>query len=447
MDQPIISVSGLRGIVGQSLSPQLVIRYIAAFSQNIPPGPILLGTDGRPSGHLLAEIIRGSLGMLGRDVVYAGVCATPTVGVLTREHKCAGAIQISASHNPPEYNGLKLMGSDGRVISAIEGEEVLKSYSNDEATWVDHSKIGQSQNCEDTISAHCQLVLDRVDVEKIKQKNFNVLLDSNGGAGSILGKILLEKLGCTVTTLGDGADGNFLHRPEPTAENLVDVGKKTTELGADIGFCQDPDADRLAVIDETGRYIGEEYTLALCLENVLAKTPGPVVTNCATSRMNQDIAEKYGSEFHQSKVGEANVTGLMKEVSAVFGGEGNGGPIDPQVGLIRDSFVGMAYTLDLMASRQQPISQLANALPRYEIIKSKVTVPKEQIPAAIDAIEAHFSEAKSNREDGLRLDWDDRWLLIRASNTEPIVRVIAETKSAQLSTQLCEEAAQVIEKL
>lgn len=214
--------------------------------------------------------------------------------------------------------------------------------------------------------------------------------------------------------------------------------------GAAVGFCQDPDADRLAVIDETGRYIGEEFTLVLCLDHVLRYAKGPVVTNCATSRMSEDIANRHGVDFFRSAVGEANVCTLMQEKQAVFGGEGNGGPIDPRVGYVRDSFVGMALILDAMAATAQEVSKLADALPQYDIHKTKITLDRDRIPAALDAVEKHFSEAQASRLDGLRLDWPDRWLLIRASNTEPIVRIIAEAPNAAGSHQLCEAAAAAI---
>ncbi len=282
-----------------------------------------------------------------------------------------------------------------------------------------------------------------VDESAIRQRAFRVLLDSNHGAGSRLGRYLLGELGCEVTVLGGEPDGYFAHPPEPTAENLAGVSR-VVAAQADVGFCQDPDADRLALIDEKGQYIGEEYTVAICLAQVLQERSGAVVTNCSTSRMSEDLAQKHGMGFFRSPVGEANVVRTMQQHHAVFGGEGNGGPIDPQVGYIRDSFVGMAWVLHAMAARQLPLSQLAAELPRYEICKTKQEVQREAIPAALTALEQHFADAQSDRMDGLRLDWPGKWLLIRASNTEPIVRIVAETGTAAQSQSLCEEAAKVI---
>lgn len=444
MKEPIISVSGLRGIIGESLSPELAMRFACAFATGLQAGPIVITRDGRATGRMLADAIRSGLCAVGRDVIDADVAATPTTGVLVRHLNATGGIQISASHNPPAYNGIKLFGQDGRVIVAELGEQVVERYHGGETSWISHDQIGTVRDCEDVTGEHLRSVLATVNADRIRTKRFKVLLDSNHGAGSVLGRKLLEALGCELTLLGGTPDGQFEHTPEPTAENLADVRQKIVEAGADVGFCQDPDADRLAVIDEAGRYIGEEYTLALCLDHVLRATPGPIVTNCATSRMSQDLAAKYGCEFHRSAVGEANVCTMMQEVGAVFGGEGNGGPIDPRVGYVRDSFVGMALILDAMAARGMTVSKLADELPSYAIQKTKITLDRDRIPGALDVVEMHFGDATASRQDGLRIDWPDRWLLIRASNTEPIVRVISETPDMTASQQLCDEAARVI---
>jgi phosphomannomutase len=394
---------------------------------------------------MLAQAVHAGFHAVGRDTIDAGICATPTTGVLVRRLQAAGAVQITASHNPPPYNGLKLFSNEGRVIPAEPGRVVLERYQQGAADWMPQDRLGSMTVCNDPHEPHLEAVLKTVNVERIRAKKFRVLLDSNHGAGSPLGVRLLESLGCEVTVLGEPTDGQFAHPAEPTADNLAEVQSMVPRSGAVIGFCQDPDADRLAVIDESGRYIGEEYTVAMITEHILRQRKGPIVTNCSTSRMAQDRTEKYGQRFFRSAVGEANVVDLMLAKDAIFGGEGNGGPIDPRVGLVRDSFVGMAQLLDAMAARELPISELADELPRYEIVKTKVALAQDQVPQALDALEKHFSDARSDRLDGLRLDWPSgAWLLVRASNTEPIVRACAEASTAEESQRLCDEAAQVI---
>ncbi|MGO9114637.1 MAG: phosphoglucosamine mutase [Thermoguttaceae bacterium] len=444
MTEPIISVSGLRGIVGGTLTPEVAIRYAAAFAAVAPPGPIVLARDSRPSGRMLAGAINSGLEAVGRSTINAGIAATPTTGVLVRHLGAAGGIQITASHNPSPYNGLKLFSAAGRVVPAALGEEVLQQYRTGGPAWVGHEALGTCESLVDTQSAHLALVLATVRLEVIRPRRFHVLLDANHGAGGPLGRRLLEELGCTVTILGEEPNGQFAHTPEPTAENLAGVCSAVTAAGADVGFCQDPDADRLAVIDASGRYVGEEYTGALCAEHILRHARGPIVTNCSSSRMSQDLAERAGVPFFRSAVGEANVVDSMLANKAIFGGEGNGGPIHPRVGLVRDSFVGMALLLDAMAEREMPIGAMADALPRYEIVKTKIALAKEKIPAALNALKAHFHTAAADSLDGLRLDWPGRWLLVRGSNTEPIVRAIAEASTTAEAQRLCDEAAKVL---
>jgi phosphomannomutase len=428
-------------------------RYAAAFACTLPAGPVLVTRDGRANGAVLVEpVIAGLSQAQPRQVIDGGIAATPTTGVLVRHHGCVGGVQISASHNPAEYNGLKLFSSAGRVVPSNVGQQVLEQYRMLDAgcSMLDGARPGISvQPLDNTTSAHLGLVEQIVDVGQIRSRGFRVVLDANHGSGSVLGKPLLERLGCDVTLLGGDPDGQFAHPPEPTAGNLAGVLEAVTRANADVGFCQDPDADRLAIIDEQGRYLGEEYTLAICADHVLCRTPGPVVTNCSTSRMTEDLARKYGVPFFRSAVGEANVVDEMLARHAVLGGEGNGGVIDPRVGMVRDSFVGMALVLDAMASREQLISDLADELPFYAICKTKIDLPRDSVAAAIEALERSFGDAVSDRLDGLRLDWaspDGRgsWLLVRASNTEPIVRIIAEAPSSAEAERLCDQATQVV---
>ncbi len=442
--EPIISVSGLRGIIGRSLTPLIAAQYVAAFAATLPKGGLIVTRDGRASGEMLAEIVCGTLQATGHEPLYGNVAATPTTGVLVRQHRAVGGIQISASHNPSQYNGLKLFGKEGRVISATAGTSVLQNHRQRCFAWVTHDGLAARQQLSETLNHHLALVLGQVDVDLIRQKRFRVVLDSNHGAGSILGRTLLTELGCQTTILGETPDGEFAHPPEPTAENLAEVSRQIGTLDADVGFGQDPDADRLAIIDQNGRYLGEEMTLAICVDHVLSKRPGPIVINCSTSRMSEDLANRHGVRLYRSKVGEANVTEMMVAKNAVFGGEGNGGPIDPQVGYVRDSFVGMALVLECMAQSGRTIAAVADRLPQYAMFKSKVELPADAVAGGLASLTRHFAEARIDQQDGLRLDWPGKWLLVRASNTEPIVRLVAESSAPAESRSLCEQAAQVL---
>jgi len=444
--------------VGESLTPETAARYVSAFAAGLPEGEILVGRDSRPSGVMLAAAVHAALRSLGRKTIDLGIVPTPTVGVLVKSYSAVGAVQITASHNPPQYNGLKLFSAKGRVIPARLGQAVLERYRQDAAradaacslSGLDAQKIllrNETPNYQKVFTPHLQVILSIVDVPLIRRSRFRVLLDGNHGAGGPFGHLLLEELGCRITMLGEAPHGRFAHPPEPLAENLADVCRTVAENEVDVGFCQDPDADRLAVIDGRGRYLGEEYTLALCVAHILAKRQGPIVANCATSRMSEDIARRHGVPFVRAPVGEANVVDAMLDCGAVFGGEGNGGPIDPHVVLVRDSFVGMALLLEYMAARRLPIDRLADELPKYEIVKRKRPFPQEKLSAAYDALEKRFPEARAERMDGLRLDWPNRWLLLRGSNTEPVVRIIAEAPLAAEAEKLCQDVEETLQAL
>lgn len=430
----IVSVSGLRGVVGQSLSADVAAAYALAFAETLPPGPVVLGRDGRASGPMLKQAIATALTAAGRDVLNCDVAATPTIGIVVAEQRAAGGIQISASHNPARYNGLKLFGSDGRVLPAAAGEGVKRRFEAlRRMPPVAAGLAPGAVRSVDGVAAHLDRVLAIVDVEAIRRVRPRVWLDAGHGAGSRLARPLFEALGCPFTIVGEPADGLFEHEPEPTAENLSDWLPQIAAIGADIGFFQDPDADRLAIATGAGRYLGEELTLGLAVDAVLAKTPGPVVTNCSTSALTGRLAERHGVGCSLSAVGEANVVDEMLARDAVLGGEGNGGVIDPRVGLVRDSFVAMALVLDRMAAGGSltPLDNLVADFPPLTIVKAKVSLPagwrSEDAAAAFDRVVAAFPAATVSRLDGVRIDWPEGWLLVRGSNTEPIVRIVAET--------------------
>ena len=446
MSELIISVSGLRGIVGETLTPEVATRFVAAFATKLPAGPIIIGRDGRNSGPMLSRAITAALMASGRDCIDADVAATPTIGVLVRELKAAGAVQISASHNPPPYNGIKLFGPAGRVLDAETGSAIRDAYFAGQADWATFDQLGNITQAADPHQPHLKKVLATVDVAAITQAKHRVLLDSNHGAGGLLGKRLLEALGCDVVLVGETPDGQFAHVPEPTAENLQGIAEIARANGCAVGFCQDPDADRLALVDGAGRYIGEEYTLALCVQRAMAhsETRGPIVINGATSGMSESLAQQAGVASFRSAVGEANVADMMIAKDATYGGEGNGGPIDPRVGYVRDSFVGMAQVLDLMTSSGKSLAELADALPKFHIVKSVAQVTADQLPTLLEALVQAHPEADATTGDGLRLAWQDKWLLVRGSNTEPIVRLIAEAQTQAEALELCDQAAALI---
>ncbi|TWU37621.1 Phosphoglucosamine mutase [Novipirellula aureliae] len=452
----IISVSGLRGIVGETLTPDVAVRFVAAFASKMPSGPILVGRDGRSSGAMLSQAILSALRASGRECVDCDVIATPTLGVLVRDRNAAGAVQISASHNPPPYNGIKLFGPEGRVLDAGRGAAIRDAYFSGEAAWCSFDRIGMVHPCDDVHQAHLDKVLATVDVTAIRTAKHRVLLDSNHGAGGILGKRLLEALACDIVMVGETPDGHFSHVPEPTAENLQNIATRVKDENCSVGFCQDPDADRLALIDADGRYIGEEFTVALCVQHALRKwtrakasetdpkSDAAIVINGATSGMSERLAADAGVQSHRSAVGEANVADKMIATKAIYGGEGNGGPIDPNVGYVRDSFVGMAQVLDLMTKTGRSLAMLADALPQLFIYKTKAEVSSDRLPKLFESLIAAHPDASADTGDGLRLAWNDKWLLVRGSNTEPIVRLIAEAETMQEAKRLCESAAKFL---
>jgi phosphomannomutase len=445
MPEPIISISGLRGIVGTELTPLIAAKFASAFCTQAPAGPIAIARDGRQSGPMLAGSIAAAICGHGRDCLDLDVASTPTLGAYVRFAKAAGAIQISASHNPPAYNGMKLFSPEGRVLPSEPGTRVLSAYQSNQFDWQPADSVGVRKSIADGHCYHLDLVLATVDIDAIRRHRFRVLLDSNHGAGAVLGRRLCESLGCSVTVLGEIPDGCFEHPPEPLSENLITVSPRVAKEGFDIGFCQDPDADRLAMIDHQGNFLGEEFTAVLCMMRALMKQNGPLVTNCASSSMTEWLAAKHGVPFYRSKVGEANVVDKMLSTNALYGGEGSGGPIDPRVGLIRDSFVGIAQVLDLMAATGKSVSDLALQLPQLAMIKDKMTLGKEQLNESMAKLADELKADTISNEDGVRLDWADRWLLLRGSNTEPIVRIIAESPSKHESQALIDSAKQVIQ--
>lgn len=442
--QLIVSVSGIRGIIGAGLTPEIAVNFAAALGGFTRGGRIVLSRDGRPSGIMLRHAVLAGLLASGCEVDDLGVTPTPTCGLAIKRLGAAGGIQITASHNPAPWNGLKLFGADGSVLSAADGKKLQALFESRTRRNVAWDEIGAVRDCPHAEDWHRERVLELVDVTRIRSRQFRVFVDANGGAGGPLARRLLESFQCRPICQACDADGHFLHAPEPIADNLRDVCPLVAQHGADLGLVLDPDSDRLALIDETGHYIGEELTLALAVWFRLGRERGPVVINMSTSRVIEDIAGKVGCAVQRSAVGEANVGEKMRQVGAVIGGEGNGGVIDPRVGYVRDPFIGIGLILNLMADTGKTLSALVAELPAYTIVKDKYTVDRHRLPALFAELPRRWPEANANTLDGLRLDWHDRWLHVRPSNTEPIVRVIAEAPRAEDAHQLCREVGEMI---
>ena len=443
-DELIVSVSGIRGIVGRGLTPNAAMAFAQALASAVEGKGVVLSRDGRPSGVMLRHAVLAGLLAGGCKVVDIGIQPTPTCGIAVRAVKGAGGIQITASHNPAPWNGLKLFGADGAVLPAEEGRRIQERYESRKFRQVAWTELGKEMPITDIYKMHCETVLKLVDVAAIRKAQPVALVDANGGAGGPLARSLLKELQCETVGIGCEANGVFAHEPEPIAANLTSICPGVPASGAAIGFVLDPDADRLALIDETGRFIGEELTLALALAYRLKHEQGPVVVNMSTSRVCEDIAERHHCPFHRSAVGEANVVAMMRKVGAVMGGEGNGGVIDPRVGWVRDPFIAMGLILSYLAETKKPLSALVAELPAYTIIKDKYEVDRAGLPALFSALQTRWPDARANLLDGLRLDWNDRWVHVRPSNTEPIVRVIAEAPAAEAARELCRAVGEAL---
>jgi phosphomannomutase len=438
------SISGIRGIVGESLTPDVIVKYVSAYSQMMPAGPILLGRDSRPSGDVLCNFVAYLLNCLGREVIEIGIVPTPTVLFCVKEKGYAGGIVITASHNPIEWNALKLVNSKGKFLSPAEFaklSELVEQGKFDYAVW---DKLGKSEKMHDMALLHLEKVLNFVDVEKIKAKNFKVVIDTVNGAGGPIGAKLLRTLGCEVIEINTETTGYFAHPPEPTPVNLTQLSEKMKECGADVGFALDPDADRLVLAGSDGEILSEEYTLALCADHYLSsKEKTDLVINLSSSRLCDDVAAKHGVKVLRVPTGEIHVTESLEQTGAKLGGEGNGGVILPQINKCRDTLVGMALILEYLANNGKKIEDCAKEIGNYSFIKTKFQVTDIDLTKTEALLKEKFPDGKLNNSDGLRLDFDDSWVLIRKSNTEPIVRVFAEAKSEQRALELIESVRNI----
>lgn len=438
------SISGIRGIVGESLTPDVIVKYVSAYSQMMPAGPILLGRDSRPSGDVLCNFVAYLLNCLGREVIEIGIVPTPTVLFCVKEKGYAGGIVITASHNPIEWNALKLVNSKGKFLSPAEFAKLSELVEQGKFGYAVWDKLGKSEKMHDMALLHLEKVLNFVDVEKIKAKNFKVVIDTVNGAGGPIGAKLLRTLGCEVIEINTETTGYFAHPPEPTPVNLTQLSEKMKECGGDVGFALDPDADRLVLAGSDGEILSEEYTLALCADHYLSsKEKTDLVINLSSSRLCDDVAAKHGVKVLRVPTGEIHVTESLEQTGAKLGGEGNGGVILPQINKCRDTLVGMALILEYLANNGKKIEDCAKEIGNYSFIKTKFQVTDIDLTKTEALLKEKFPDGKLNNSDGLRLDFDDSWVLIRKSNTEPIVRVFAEAKSEQRALELIESVRNI----
>lgn len=453
MSAPLMkSVSGIRGIVGETMTPELVTAVGRAFAAFVKGGTVVVGRDSRRTGGAISLGLQSALMLAGCDVVDIGIVPTPTVQLVVEELGAKGGIVISASHNPIEWNAFKLVGPSGLFLNE---KEIAKFFALLEADfrYPRWSGTGSLTRYDDSHMLHIKKVCDVIDVKAVKKRKFKVVLDSVNGAGAVITPRLLEELGCTVVPLNCDCTGTFPRGAEPVPENLTMLSEKVREVKADIGFAQDPDADRLAIVDETGRPIGEEYTIALVTEHLLSKQPGRVVINLSTTKAVEAIASRYGAKVKRTKVGEINVADEMRKRRARIGGEGNGGVISPEVHLGRDSLAGIGYVLEMLAARKATVSAAVASLPQYTMKKGKVPVAgKPDTSALFDALRQEFKNETITDIDGLRIDFirhekfRDGWVHLRSSNTEPVFRIITEGRDSAHAAQIYSYFAGMIGK-
>ena len=426
------SISGIRGIVGDGLDPETIVKYVNAYADFIKEGKVVIGRDSRISGEMVKTLTTGTLIAKGIEVVDIGICPTPTVQYNVKELKASGGISISASHNPNQWNALKLLNKTGQFLSPEEYKVMVNNLDNNQKNFKKWDKLGKKVEYSDGLKNHINAILnlDVINISEIKKKKFKVVLDCVNGAGSFCVPKYLENFGCEVIKVNCNTDGILTDQPEPLPENIKTAMLKVKEVNADLGIVVDPDVDRLVLITDKGEPFIEENTITQAVKYILSKRAGNVVVNLSTTRSVDDVADKFGATVYRSPVGEANVVKKMKEVDAVIGGEGSGGVIYPPLHYGRDALCAIAITLQHLTEFKEPMSRLKESLPQYFIIKKKIEI-KTDPDKLLNSIITKFKNVKINTEDGVRVDFEDHWVHLRKSNTEPIIRIITEAKSKE----------------
>jgi len=446
-----ITVAGIRGKIGESLIPSVALDFAEIFGTIAKGGTVILGTETRLSNTVIKSVIISGLIATGCKVIDIGVVATPTSQLMVKHLKADGGIMISASHNPIMWNGLKFISHKGIFFDEDEMQNVFNLYhavqkNKKESSTIEEivntktisyqsvKKLGSLETFSGAADIHIDNILKFVDVDLIKKSNLKVVVDSCNGAGAKLNPILFEKLGVKVNYLNNNPNGEFTREPEPLPQNITDLKNAVIHHSADIGFAQDPDADRLAIVNEKGEAIGEDYTLVLTMKYLLDRHPNPagkiVATNLSTTRAFDDVANEYKTKIIHTKIGEVNVSKALMENDSIVGGEGNGGVIIPEIGYGRDSFAGISFMLEYLAKTKKTVSEIVSTIPAYKVVKKKKEVANtDEVTAILKKTKEYFKNETIDSTDGIKVIFKDSWLHVRASNTEPIVRYFAEAKS------------------
>ena len=448
----IKSISGIRGTiggeVGENLTPIDIVKFTIAYSRfiagknNAKKLRIVVGRDARISGEMVNNIIEGTLLGCGVDVINVGLCTTPGTEMAVITHKADGGIIITASHNPKQWNALKLLNEKGEFLNAAEGQQVLALAEQEDFLFPDVDSIGKVILREDFNPTHIDqvLALKLVDVEKVKTRHFKVVVDAVNSIGGVVIPALLEKLGCEVIKLNCEPNGHFAHNPEPLPQNLTEISEVIVKEGADLGVVVDPDVDRLALVNEDGTMFGEEYTLVAVADYILSRTKGNTCSNLSSSRALSDVTVAHGGSYAASAVGEVNVVTKMKETGAVIGGEGNGGVIYPELHYGRDALVGVALFLTYLAELGCSMTELRKRYPAYYASKNKIELtPAIDVDKVLATVKERYSHERVNDIDGVKVDFAEHWVHLRKSNTEPIIRIYVEAKSQAFADEVAQQ--------
>lgn len=444
----MISVSGIRGIFGSHLTPENLVSFTAAYGTWLDGGTVVVGRDSRVTGQICEDIVCATLQSTGCDVVKIGIAPTPTVAMGVLKHSAAGGIILTASHNPAEWNALKMLNHKSEFLDADEGREILELAKKGSFTYKLYDQIGTISEDHKVVDYHIQKILDLpyIDADLIRKKSFKIAVDAVNGGGSLALPQILEALGADVHKINCEPNGIFPHNPEPLPENLKEISLYIKQNDCDLGVVTDPDGDRLALLDEKGEFFGEEYSHVAAFDFILEKKKGDTATNLSSTRAADDITKKYGQTCHRSAVGEINVVRIMQKEGAIISGEGNGGVINPDLHPGRDSLVGVAMILQLLAERNLTASEYRKKLPHYEMSKQKIELASLGVDAdeLLDKVAEAYKDRKPNRTDGVKIDFDEGWVHFRKSNTEPIVRVYSEAKTKDEAIKLAESVLSLI---